>query len=176
VLADLALPVHVERQVQFWFEPAGGVARFLPDKFPIWIWETKDGAHPYGLPAIEAASGGVKISIHHGGKHPRCTPDTIDRTVSEAEIAAARACVSALIPSLNGPCLNAVACMYTNTPDEHFLLDRHPVHPQVLIVSPCSGHGFKFCPVIAEIVADLVAQSKTRHDINAFRLSRFNPK
>ena len=172
VLADLALPVHVERQVQFWFEPVGGVARFLPDKFPIWIWETKDGAHPYGLPAIEAASGGVKVSIHHGGKHPRCTPDTLDRTVSEAEIAAARGCVSALIPALNGRCLNAVTCMYTNTPDEHFLLDRHPVHPQVLIVSPCSGHGFKFCPVIGEIVADLVAQGKTRHDINAFRLSR----
>jgi sarcosine oxidase len=176
VLAGLALPVQVERQVQFWFEPVGSVAPFLPDKFPIWIWETKDGAHPYGLPAIEAASGGVKVSIHHGGKHPRCTPDTIDRTVSEAEIAAVRGCVSALIPALNGRCLKAVTCMYTNTPDEHFLIDRHPVHPQVLIVSPCSGHGFKFCPVIGEIVADLVAQGQTRHDINAFRLSRFNPK
>ena len=175
VLADLALPVHVERQVQFWFEPVGGVAPFLPDEFPIWIWETKDGAHPYGLPAIEAASGGVKVSIHHGGKHPRCTPETIDRTVSEAEIAAARGCVSALIPSLNGRCLNAVACMYTNTPDEHFLIDRHPVHPQVLIVSPCSGHGFKFCPDRRNS-SDLVAQGKTRHDINPFRLSRLNPK
>ena len=62
--------------------------------------------------------------------------------------------------------------MYTNTPDEHFLIDRHSAHPRVLIVSPCSGHGFKFCSVVGEIVADLVEQEKTRHDIGPFRLNR----
>lgn len=176
VLADLALPLHVERQVQFWFEPVGAMAPFLPDRFPIWIWETKDGAHPYGLPAIDGSSSGVKVAFHHGGKHPRCTPGTIDRTVSEAEIDAARQCVSALIPALDGRSLNAVTCMYTNTPDEHFVIDWHPAHSQVLIVSPCSGHGFKFCPVVGEIAADLIEHGNTQHNIGPFRLNRFNPK
>jgi sarcosine oxidase len=176
LLVDLGLPLRVERQVQFWFEPAGGLEPFLPDKFPIWISETKEGTHPYGLPALDGARGGVKVALHHGGKNPACPPEAIDRSVSEEEIALARRSVSALLPALNGRCLRAVTCMYTNTPDEHFLIDRHPRHAQVLIVSPCSGHGFKFCPVIGEIVADLVAQGKTRHDLSPFRLGRFNPK
>ncbi len=176
VLADLALPLSGERQVQFWFEPVGDPAPFLPDRFPIWIWETKDGTHPYGLPAIDGFNGGVKVAIHHGGKNPQCTPANIDRTVGETEIADARRCVAARIPALSGRCLNAVTCLYTNTPDEHFLIDRHPAHSEVLIVSPCSGHGFKFCPVIGEITADLIAQGETRHDLRPFQLGRFQPK
>ena len=176
LLVDLGLPLRVERQVQFWFEPEGGLELFLPDKFPIWIWETKEGTHPYGLPALDGARGGVKVSLHHGGKNPACTPETIDRSVSDEEIALARRSVSALLPALNGRCRRVVTCMYTNTPDEHFLIDRHPKHAQVLIVSPCSGHGFKFCPVVGEIVADLIAQGKTRHDISTFCLKRLNSK
>jgi sarcosine oxidase len=172
LLPDLALPLRVERQVQFWFEPGAGIESFLPDRFPIWIWETKDGAHPYGLPALDGASGGVKISLHHGGKNPICTPDTIDRTVSEEEIALARQSIATRLPALNDRFLRAASCMYTNTPDEHFIIDRHPEHSQVLIISPCSGHGFKFCPVVGEIVADLIVRNETQHDISPFRLKR----
>jgi sarcosine oxidase len=172
VLPKLALPLRVERQVQFWFEPGAGIESFLPDRFPIWIWETKDGAHPYGLPALDGASGGVKISLHHGGKNPICTPDTIDRTVSEEEIALARQSIATRLPALNDRFLRAASCMYTNTPDEHFIIDRHPEHSQVLIISPCSGHGFKFCPVVGEIVADLIVRNETQHDISPFRLKR----
>ena len=68
--------------------------------------------------------------------------------------------------------MRAATCLYTNTPDGHFLLDRHPQHARVLIVSPCSGHGFKFCPVIGEIAADLLLQNRTRHPIGLFRLQR----
>jgi len=173
VLADLNLPLRVERQVQCWLEPAGGIADFLPDKFPIWIWETRDGAHPYGLPALDGAKGGVKIALHHGGKNSVCTPGTIDRAVSEEEIEIVRHCIAGHVPKLAGRCVCAATCMYTNTPDEHFLIGRHPRHPTVLIVSPCSGHGFKFCPVVGEIVADLVADGGTRHPIELFRPDRF---
>lgn len=176
LLADLKLPLRIERQAQLWFEPTGGIEPFLPDKFPIWIWETKDGGHPYGLPALGGASDGVKVAMHHGGKNLVCTPETIERSVGDDEIALARSTISALLPALNGPCLRTATCMYTDTPDEHFLIDRHPAHPQVLIVSPCSGHGFKFCPVVGEIVTDLVTQQRTQHDISPFRLSRLNPK
>jgi sarcosine oxidase len=166
--------LRVSRQLQVWFEPNGGIESFLPDRFPIWLWETRDGDHPYGLPALEGASGGVKVALHHGGKNPTCTPDTIDRTVSEEEILLARRTIAPLLPALDGRFLRAVTCLYTNTPDEHFIIDRHPAHPQVLIVSPCSGHGFKFCAVVGEIVADLVEQNRTRHPIGLFQLGRLN--
>jgi sarcosine oxidase len=176
VVSELALPLSVERQVQFWFEPNGGPEPFLPERFPIWIWETKDGAHPYGLPALDDPSGGVKVAVHHGGNNAPCTPDTIDRSVSDAETIAVRRCITAILPALDGRCLRTVTCLYTNTPDGHFLIDHYPAHPRVLIVSPCSGHGFKFCPVVGEMVADLVVEGRTRHDLGPFLLSRLKPE
>jgi sarcosine oxidase len=76
------------------------------------------------------------------------------------------------LPALNARCVATATCMYTNAPDGHFILDRHPRHDQVLVVSPCSGHGYKFAPVIGEVVADLVATGSTRHDIARFRVAR----
>ena len=172
LLSDLELPLKVERQIQFWFEPVGGLGPFLPDKFPIWIWETKDGEHPYGLPALDGEGGGVKVSIHHGGKNRDCTPETVERKITDEEIDLTRRVVASRIPALAGRCLHAVTCLYTNTSDEHFLIDCHPQHERVLIVSPCSGHGFKFCPVIGEIVADLIQQRSTRYPIDLFGLQR----
>jgi len=173
VLAELELPFQVERQVQLWFEPDGRIEDFLPGRFPVWIWETRDGAHPYGVPALDDPGNGIKVAIHHGGASRFCTADTVEREISEAEIAAARAVIASRLPAVRGRCLRAVTCLYTNLPDGHFLIDRHPAHPEVLIVSPCSGHGFKFCPVIGEIAADLVAQDATRHPIQLFNLVRF---
>jgi sarcosine oxidase len=172
LLASLNLPLRVERQVQFWFDPDGGIEAFAPEKFPVWIWQTKDGAHPYGLPAMDGAAEGVKVSIHHGGQNRDCTAETVERKIAEEEIERARRCISERIPALNGRCLRAASCLYINTPDEHFLVDRHPQHERVLIVSPCSGHGFKFCPVIGEIAADLILQNRTRHPIGLFGIRR----
>jgi sarcosine oxidase len=172
VAADLRLPLQLERQVQFWFEPAGGIEPFLPERFPIWLWETNDGTHSYGLPAIDGPSSGVKVSMHHGGKNSCCTPATIDRTVATDEIETARQVITKRLPALSGRCLQAVTCMYTNSPDGHFIIDRHPEHSNVLIVSPCSGHGFKFCPVVGEIVADFVERGESRHNIELFGLKR----
>ena len=114
----------------------------------------------------------MKVAVHHGGQHRECTAETVERKISEEEIEDARGCITRCIPALNGRCLRATSCLYTNTPDEHFLVDRHPRHEQVLIVSPCSGHGFKFCPVIGEIAADLILQNRTRHPIGLFGIRR----
>ena len=159
------LPVTVERQVQFWFEPTADM-----DELPIWIWETDDGSHPYGLPAMEGA---VKVALHDHNQDRACTADTIDRTVHEREVEAMRACLRDRIPGLPGRLVEAKTCLYTSTADGHFILDRHPSHANVLIVSPCSGHGFKFTPVIGELVADLVCDGRTRYDIDLFSLRRF---
>ena len=102
-----------------------------------------------------------------------CTPETIDRTVHPVEIEEMRARIGDKIPGLCGPLLHATTCLYTRTPDGHFILDRHPQHENVFVASPCSGHGFKFVPVIGEILADLVTQGTTRHPIALFGIERF---
>jgi sarcosine oxidase len=84
-----------------------------------------------------------------------------------------RDAVSRYFPAANGALSASAACLFTNTPDEHFIIDRAPEAPEVLLVSPCSGHGFKFASVIGEIVADLVETGATSHDIDLFRLDRF---
>ena len=173
VLADLALPLTVERHVLYWFEPPGGVASFAADRFPIYIWERADGVHFYGFPHQPGPPGGVKVAFFHVGSP--CTPESIDRQVSESEVAAMRRCVRAHLPGLDGPLRHATTCMYTRTPDGHFVLARHPRHPSVILGSPCSGHGFKFVPVIGEILADLVTRGATAHPIALFDAQRFAP-
>lgn len=154
------LPVRIERQVQFWFEPAGDLGRM-----PVWVWELEDGRHPYGLPVLDGAG---KAAFHDHSPALECQPDTTDRTVHDAEVETMRKCLRSRIPKLPGRLRDAKTCLYTTTADEHFIIDR--ISEKILVVSPCSGHGFKFCPVIGEIVADLVTTGHTRHDISLFRL------
>ena len=110
--------------------------------------------------------GGVKVAFFRGGQP--CTPATIERTVRPEEIGAMRAFVAPRMPDLPGTFLKAVTCMYTNTPDEHFVIARHPGHEQVIVACGFSGHGFKFVPVVGEILADLAADGGTSHPIALF--------
>jgi sarcosine oxidase len=87
-----------------------------------------------------------------------------------------RSLVQRFMPAANGQLRNTTVCMYTNTPDFHFLVDFHPSYPRVVIVSPCSGHGFKFSSAIGEIAADLVTGGRTRFDTSLFRLERLMKK
>jgi len=169
----LALPIRLERQVQFWFDPTGDPTAFAPGRFPIWIWQGDDDGHPYGVPALDGERC-VKCALHHGASAFAGAIEQLDREVQPEEIATARALVARRVPALAGRCVRAVACVYTTLPDEHFLLDWHPEHPDVLLLSPCSGHGFKFCPVVGEIAADLVVEGSTRHPIGLFNAQRFS--
>lgn len=168
LLADLGLPLVVERQVQFWFEPLRGVAEFA--RHPVWIWETDDGVQPYGFPAHEPARG-VKTGFFRMGE--RCTAEGVDRSVCPAEVELMRSYLADRVPALAGPLLDARTCLYTNTPDEHFVVARHPHAPQVAIAAGFSGHGFKFVPVVGEILADLALDGATGHPIDLFRPERF---
>jgi sarcosine oxidase len=124
----------------------------------------------YGFP--EFGVPGFKIGrYHHRGQQVSARHQ--DRVCHPEDEATLRSAVTRYFPGADGPLLRADACMFTNTPDEHFIIDRHPDVGEVLVVSPCSGHGFKFCSVIGDIVADLVTRDATRHDISAFRLTRF---
>jgi sarcosine oxidase len=173
VLADLGLPLEVERQVLYWFQSSRGVELFQPGRLPIYIWEKGDGTIPYGFPAIDGPEGGVKVAFHAAPATTRCTADTVDRRVHAAEIGAMQAAIRELIPALDGPCVNAVTCLYTNTPDRDFVLVRHPANDRVFIACGFSGHGFKFASVIGEVLADLVTRGATRFDIGFLDPSRF---
>ncbi len=172
ILADFAVPLQVERQVMCWFDPIGGIAPFLPDRFPIYIWELDDGTACYGFPAHAGPRGGVKAALHHGGDV--CTPHTIDRDIRTDDIERVRRTVAERVPALNSTCLHAVTCMYTNTPDHHFVVATHPRHAQVVIAAGFSGHGFKFASVIGEILADVATDGTTQHPINLFTPQRFS--
>lgn len=169
LLPGLQLPLTVARQVLFWFKCNGeDVKKFSPDNFPIYIWQCSEHKIFYGFPDI---GDGIKIAIHHNGK--QTTPHTIDRQVHETEINE----MAALIKE----CLNtdvtfnySAVCMYTNTPDEDFIIDYHPANKNIIIASPCSGHGFKFSSAIGKLLCDMALEKTLDFDISVFGIKRFN--
>jgi sarcosine oxidase len=165
-LASVAVP---ERQVLLW---AGTrqPALFTPQALPIFILDVDEGLF-YGFP--EYGIPGLKIGrMHH--RRQVVDPDDWDRSLIEPEDEPLlRAALSRYLPQADGPALSLKTCMFTNTPDEHFIVDTLPGDPSVTVVSPCSGHGFKFASVIGEIAADLALDGGTDHDIEMFRIDRF---
>ncbi len=164
------LPVQVERQVIVWFEPRSNPQAFRPGHLPVFIVEHAPGKQFYGLPDLGE---GIKIARHHDGE--LVDPDLVDREVREGEVESVRELLRRYVPAADGSVLTAAVCLYTNAPDHHFIVDFHPAHPEVLILSPCSGHGFKFGPAIGEIAADLVTVGRSRVDVSFFGLGRLGP-
>ena len=162
-LAGVPVPMVVERQVMHWVAPTGPIDPWL--EHPVYI--CGDGREQvYGFPATDGPAGGVKVSFFRAGEPT--TPATVDRTVRPAEAAELRARAREVFPGLDGPTVDAQVCLYTTTPDEHFVLGRHPGHDNVVVACGFSGHGFKFVPVVGEIVADLALDGTTRHPITLF--------
>ncbi|MGH3493115.1 MAG: N-methyl-L-tryptophan oxidase [Sciscionella sp.] len=166
LLSDLGIPLVVERQVQYWFQPRGGIAPYREDVHPIYIWEGAGGRQVYGFPMHGRESDGVKVALFRGGVP--CTPQTIDRKVAPGEIAAIAEFAGRHLPNLPGRFLRAKTCMYTSTPDEHFVIAPHPEHENVTVACGFSGHGFKFASVVGEILADLSVDGATSHSIELF--------
>jgi sarcosine oxidase len=166
----LAAPLRATREVMGWFAPTDAN---LFAEFPVFIMESRHGMH-YGFPPQGGVGigAGIKIAKHHH-RNETVDPDHYDRTVYADDEALIRAAVADHLPAANGPLLAAKTCLYTMTPDGDFLIDRLPGADNVVVASPCSGHGFKFAPVIGEILADLATAGTTRHDIARFSLARF---
>lgn len=170
LLADIGVALRVMRQTLLWFDPGARVAEFRRDRFPIFIADVP-GVPFYGLPAIDPR--GVKVARHYGAPELP-DPDGIDWNVSDADTAAMRPLLDAYLPGVGGFTRGQV-CMYTVTPDRHFVIDRHPEFPQVTFACGFSGHGFKFASAVGEVLADLAQHGATAHDIGLFRASRFAP-
>jgi sarcosine oxidase len=168
LVPDLRLPLTIEREVPMWFRPTVDPASVGADRLPIWVLGD-GGTMFYGIrhdPEL-----GLKVSIHHWGTF--VSPDTVERDVGSAEVERVRAFLRRRMPAANGELASAKVCLYTNTPDETFVIDRHPAAPGVAFASACSGHGFKFAPVIGEILADLATDGSTTWPIDRFRANRF---
>lgn len=156
-----------ERQVLGWFQPFQPEL-FTPDRFPVFNYEAEEGRF-YGLPIFGIP--GFKLGRYHHLEE-KVDPDRLDRDCHARDEEILRRFTERYVPQAAGPTMALRVCMFTNTPDEHFILDRHPEFPQVCLASPCSGHGFKFCSVVGEIMADLMETGQTRHDIAMHRLER----
>jgi sarcosine oxidase len=170
LLPQLPVRLRVTRQVLGWFEPADHARRwFAAGRFPVFLLENADGVF-YGFPAD---ADGVKVAKHHH-LDEAVDPDRYDRAVSATDEAVIRLALKAHLPDADGRLLAAQTCLYTMTPDGDFILDRLPECPQIIVAAPCSGHGFKFAPVIAEILADLAVMGRTDYDISRFSLKRFS--
>ena len=169
LLGALGVPLAVERTVLHWFRPRHPTTLFDVARFPIFLCEYTPGLAWYGFPDV---GDGVKVALHHHGEP--ADPDTLRRDVAPEEVAYVRALLRTFMPAADGALVESAVCMYTNTPDEHFVVDRHPAHPQVVIASACSGHGFKFASAIGEQLAALALDAEPTFDLAPFRLARLH--
>lgn len=164
-LDGVAVP---ERQVLAWLRPHQP-ALFAPSRFPVFNLEVEEGRY-YGLPEWEVP--GFKFGRYHH-RAERSAADAVRRDVDAEDERLLRRFAERYFPDGAGATMALRVCMFTNTPDEHFVIDRHPVFPQVVLASPCSGHGYKFCSVLGEVLADLATgEGATSHDIGFLRLGR----
>jgi sarcosine oxidase len=163
------LPLTLERQVLYWFKPVSHSKMFQPDQFPIFIRQYAHDRFFYGFPDL---GDGVKVAFHHQGG--RVDPNALSQEVDANEIDEMRQVLSRYLSAANGELRSTAVCMYTNTPDEHFILDYHPELPQVVVASPCSGHGFKFSPVIGEMIARMIERKAPHFNLELFKIARFS--
>ncbi len=157
-----------ERQVMGWFQPLRPQL-FALGNWPVVMGDFEEGLY-YSFPVFGIP--GFKIGkFHH--LNEATTAEDLDRDCRDEDEAVLRQAVARYFPDANGPTVALKTCMFTNTPDEHFIIDALPGSPNVFFAAGFSGHGFKFCSVVGEIMADLATRGETGHDISLLRLSRF---
>ncbi|QNQ89560.1 N-methyl-L-tryptophan oxidase [Corynebacterium poyangense] len=167
-LADLNFPMKVERQVMYWFDPTDLQEHF--ESSPVYVHESPAGEQIYGFPAN---SEGAKVAFFRKGTLTQ--PDTLIRDVCATEIQAMRQRLAETIPTLSeGKLRQAKACMYTTTADENFIIGRHPTQHRILLACGFSGHGFKFVPVVGEVLADMISSNSDDCGVTLFDPRRFS--
>jgi sarcosine oxidase len=166
--------LKVRRQVIFWFDVKKSIGDFESPRFPVFIWELQaDGYAIYGFPAIDGPHGGIKVATEQ--LEAETNPGEVERTVSQEEIQTMfKNSVAPWLPGIANRCVKSLICLYTMTPDFHFLIDRHPDVPGVIVASPCSGHGFKHSAAIGEALAKMLRGESNLLEHGAFGLARFD--
>ena len=168
VLRRMCRPV---RQVMLWTDPLDPPA-FAPERFPVFVLESPIGNF-YGFP--DNRGEGFKIGKFHHLRQDVPDPDAMDRECHPEDEAVVREGIKAFCPRANGPTRRMTACMFTNSPDGHFILDRHPDDEDVFVAAGFSGHGFKFCGVVGRIAADFALERSPKWDLSPFGLKQHRP-
>lgn len=164
---DLDLPLAGRRITVVHFE-AGKPSLYDPTDMSVYFWATPEGVFA-GFPHFEHE--GVKIMRHDAGEV--CTPSTVRREVSHADVGEVARFADKYMPHANRGVRKSLVCLYTMTPDNHFIIDRHPGFRNLAYAAGFSGHGFKFAPVVGEILADLVLENETSYPIDFLSADRF---
>jgi len=177
LIRELPVPLTVTRQVILWVE-TDHLQQYNPSHFPCWLIASDEvkGAW-YGFPALDTSQcpgpAGLKLALHHPADPTQ--PDAVNRIISEEEIASIQKDAMAYFKPAGNKLLTAKTCLYTNSPDEHFIVDHLPGYEgAVTIACGFSGHGFKFVPVIGRILADLAMNGKTDLPAGFLSLQRFS--
>ena len=168
LLDGLGLQVALQptRERLVFFDPADPTP-FTPDRFPVFIAHSDTWF--YGIPSVNGS--GLKAAIH--AQTHATDPNNTDREVEQEYIDQVRDFLEQYIPGANGTVKEKRVCLYTMTSDHHFIIDKHPAHPHVVIGTGFSGHGFKFGILTGQMLADLATQGQTPHDISLFSVRRF---
>ncbi|RTL39224.1 MAG: N-methyl-L-tryptophan oxidase [Candidatus Melainabacteria bacterium] len=167
----LAGHFSIARQVMYWFDIKSHYDSFKPGTFPIFIWEGHDDlASSYGMPALDGPDGGFKTASPQFNEI--VTPDTVNREITQAEIDAIyNQQVQRCFDGVSNKCLRSAVCMYTDTSDSRFVIDKLPGSKAIIVASPCSGHGFKHSPAVGECLAELALFGKSKLDISGFEMA-----
>jgi sarcosine oxidase len=169
LVRDLGVPLTVTRQTFGWFAPNNETPLKL-GTLPSWFIDVGDGWGHYGFPLLPGQPG-FKIALHKPG--PVTDVQTVQRGTTPQDQLELEGPLHEKIPDAAGPCISVHSCLYTNSPDSHFILDTHPHCQRALIACGFSGHGFKFVSVMGEALADLATTGRTEHPIGFLGLGRF---
>ncbi len=167
LLADLGLPLQVKRAVNGYFQPTRPDWWSVEQGAPDFLLDVPEGSY-YGMPAVRGV--GLKIGL---SAHEPTTARTVRRSIDEAEIDRLRRVLDTYLPGASGPLARQITCMCTYTPDHDFVVGRHPDQERVLLACGFSGGGYKFSPVMGEVLADLALDGTTGFDVRAFSPDRF---
>lgn len=172
VLLEYRHLFKIIRQVTFWFA-VDDWRQFTPEHFPVFIRPSRGGSKGiYGFPAIDGENGGIKIASEYLARPT--SPESVERNVHPCEIE--EIYQQDILPNMRNvlpECISAATCLFTETPDYGFLIDRHPKIKSVIVASPCSGYGFKFAPALGELIAQLTFNQPTSVDLSGFSFQRF---
>jgi sarcosine oxidase len=166
----ITLPLEVARQTMHWLEPTGDTSIRSPSRFPVALIEHDADRIFYTMPDT---GDGVKVAIHHEG--PTVSADSVDREIRTSDTAPVEELAQRFLPGVAARIRESAVCLYTNTPDRDFVIDLAAEMPNVVLVSACSGHGFKFASAIGEVAAQLALGESCDVDLSHFRATRFRP-
>jgi glycine/D-amino acid oxidase-like deaminating enzyme len=165
-LADLNITLQVRRKSLFWF--ATDASEYTPHNCPVFLFELPEGVF-YGFPKLDER--GVKFAEHSGGRTVE-NPLEVHRSIDAEEQARLASVLSRFLPGVTSRVTDHTVCLYTMSPDENFVVDRHPLHANVAFAAGLSGHGFKFAPVLGRALAELTLQGGTSLPIGFLSLAR----